>query len=149
MTDPVLLSKTSVAEWLGIGRSTLSGYLANGQIEPHSLAGKARGLVSTSTAPSPISAAILTLSSWKDLTGACVCVFFMDAETAQKFTTLEAVIARLEEQLAAIAPKPCAEVICMKQAAARLGISRHTMRRRALADPSLGKKIGGRWHMSI
>jgi hypothetical protein len=40
MTDRVLLSKTSAAEWLGISRSTLSGYLANGQIEPRSLAGE-------------------------------------------------------------------------------------------------------------
>jgi hypothetical protein len=73
----------------------------------------------------------------------------MDAETAGKFAALETVIARLEEQLAAIAPKPPGEVVCMKEAAARHGVSRHTMRRRALADPSLGQKIGGRWVMSI
>ncbi len=69
----------------------------------------------------------------------------MDAETVEKFRVLEAVIAHLEEQLAAIMPKPSAEVICMKEAAARLGISRHTLRRRVLADPTLGEKIGGRW----
>jgi hypothetical protein len=73
----------------------------------------------------------------------------MDAETAQKFAAIEAMVARLESQLAAIAPKSPGEIICMKEAAARLCVSRHTMRRRALADPSLGKKIGGRWVMSI
>jgi len=69
----------------------------------------------------------------------------MDAETTQKFAALEATVARLTEQLAAIAPKPPGSVICMKAAAGRLGVSRHTLRRRALKDPSLGQKIGGRW----
>lgn len=70
----------------------------------------------------------------------------MDTEIiAQKVRALEAMFTELKEQFAMLAPKPSAEVICMKEAAARLGISRHTMRRRALADPSLGQKVGGRW----
>jgi hypothetical protein len=84
----------------------------------------------------------------------------MDAETIEmKFAALEAVIARHEATVARLAaqlaaPKPSAEVICMKEAAARLGVSRHTLRRRAKADPSLGQKVGGRWqfhseHLSI
>jgi hypothetical protein len=73
----------------------------------------------------------------------------MDPETRNKFLALEDVVAGLQARLDAIAPKQTGSVINMKQAAARLGISRHTMRRRALADPSLGRKIGGRWVMSI
>jgi hypothetical protein len=73
----------------------------------------------------------------------------MDNETRLKFAALEVTIADLKTQLATIAPKPPGEVLCMKEAAARRGISRHTMRRRALADPSLGRKVGGRWVMSI
>jgi predicted double-glycine peptidase len=70
----------------------------------------------------------------------------MDAEIIEKVLALEATVAEFKEQLEGLfASKPSAEVICMKEAAARLGISRHTMRRRALADPSLGRKIGGRW----
>jgi hypothetical protein len=70
----------------------------------------------------------------------------MDAETAARFAAQEAKIADLARQLdELLAPKPPGEVICMKEAAARLGVSRHTLRRRALADPSLGQKIGGRW----
>jgi len=56
------------------------------------------------------------------------------------------VITRLEAQLAGLfAPKSPGKVLCMKEAAARRGVSRHTLRRRALADPNLGQKIGGRW----
>lgn len=71
----------------------------------------------------------------------------MDNETRQKIAELEVVIAEFKLQLADLAPstKPPGRVISMKQAAARLGCSRHTMRRRVLADPSLGQKIGGRW----
>jgi hypothetical protein len=71
----------------------------------------------------------------------------MDPEIVdEKFAALEATVARLEEQLAGLlSPKSSLEVVCMKRAAARLGISRHTLRRRALADPSLGRKVGGRW----
>jgi hypothetical protein len=58
----------------------------------------------------------------------------MDAEIASKFAVLEATIARLEIQLAGLlAPKLSGDVVCMKEAAARLGISRHTMRRRAFS----------------
>ena len=70
----------------------------------------------------------------------------MDNETAEKIADLEATVADLKAQIAGLlAPKPRGEVICMKEAAFRLKVSRHTMRRRALADPSLGQKIGGRW----
>jgi hypothetical protein len=34
------LFRDLAAEWLGISRATLSGYLANGRIEPYSLAGE-------------------------------------------------------------------------------------------------------------
>jgi predicted site-specific integrase-resolvase len=37
--EPILLSKLDASRWLGIDRSTLSGYLRAGQIEPHSLVG--------------------------------------------------------------------------------------------------------------
>jgi hypothetical protein len=70
----------------------------------------------------------------------------MDAETIEKFAAIEATVAELKTQLAClIAPKPKGKVIAMKEAAYRLGISRHTLRRRAMADPTLGRKIGGRW----
>lgn len=70
----------------------------------------------------------------------------MDAEIIEKVLALEAEVAELKAwRDGRDAPKSPGEVVCMKEAAARLGVSRHTMRRRALADLSLGRKIGGRW----
>jgi hypothetical protein len=72
----------------------------------------------------------------------------MDAETAARFAAQEARISDLARQLDAVLnPPPQGKVLCMKEAAARLGVSRHTMRRRALADPSLGHKRGGVWEI--
>jgi hypothetical protein len=69
----------------------------------------------------------------------------MDNETAEKFAELEAVIARLEEQLAGMtAPKPEGKVIMLKQVASGLGISVETLRRRVLRDPTWEKRAG-RW----
>jgi hypothetical protein len=69
----------------------------------------------------------------------------MDAETIEKFATLETTIARLEEQLAGLlAPKPSGDVVMLKQVAPELGISVETLRRRALHDPAWEKRAG-RW----
>jgi hypothetical protein len=150
MTDRILLSKTSAAEWLGISRSTLSGYLANGRIEPHSLAGEgARACLDINRAVADLRRNLdpeqLGRANRRVRLRFFRKVKAMDDETAQKFADLESAVRNLQSQLATIAPKSPGKVICMKEAAARLGISRHTMRRRVLADPTLGEKIGGRW----
>jgi hypothetical protein len=40
MTERILLTKTAAAAWLSISPPTLAGYIREGKIEPHSLAGK-------------------------------------------------------------------------------------------------------------
>lgn len=54
----------------------------------------------------------------------------MDDDAAQKFAALERVVLELQAQLATLAPKSPGRLICMKEAAARSGFSRHTLRRR-------------------
>jgi hypothetical protein len=73
MTDRVLLSKTSAVEWLGISRPTLSGYLANGRIEPHSLAGEgARACLDINRAVADLRRN-LDPERLERATGACAC----------------------------------------------------------------------------
>ena len=42
MRNTVLMSKTSFAEWLGVGQSAVSNYIALGQIRPWSIVGEGR-----------------------------------------------------------------------------------------------------------
>jgi len=54
-----------------------------------------------------------------------------------RFAALEQVMRDLQAQLDALKPHPpIGETICLKEKVARSGWSRHTLVRRALADPS-------------
>jgi hypothetical protein len=65
-----------------------------------------------------------------------------------RLVALEQVVRDLQDQLDALKPsRRAASVICLKEAVARSGWSRHTLVRRALTDPSLGSKRGGVWEI--
>lgn len=77
----------------------------------------------------------------------------MDDETKAAFAAMEALIAAqtteltgVKAELAALKPRAEQEnTISLNAYAARIGFSRESARRRLLADPRLGQKIGGRW----
>jgi hypothetical protein len=72
--------------------------------------------------------------------------WMMDRETAAKFEAVQERLDVLQQQLDELrAPRPTGQTICLKEAAARSGYSTETVRRRLIADPSLGQKRGGRW----
>jgi hypothetical protein len=61
----------------------------------------------------------------------------MDDNTLARLAALEQVVCSLQAPLdTTLGPRPAGQTICLKEAAARSGVSRATMRCRALADNS-------------
>jgi hypothetical protein len=73
----------------------------------------------------------------------------VDDETIAAFAAMEARIVALMNELATLKPRAEQEnTITLVQYAKRIGFSRESARRRLLADPRLGQKIGGRWRVT-
>ena len=68
----------------------------------------------------------------------------LQRENAEKSTKLAEMDARLDALWAVLYP-PAENIVSLKEAAARLGISTEAARRRALRNPAIAQKIGGRW----
>ncbi|MGO9236671.1 MAG: hypothetical protein ACLP4V_22325 [Methylocella sp.] len=66
----------------------------------------------------------------------------MDEETKRALDALKAEIAALK------ARHEPENTISLNAYAARIGFSRESARRRLLADPKLGAKVGGRWRVT-
>jgi len=73
----------------------------------------------------------------------------MDEEAAARLAAQDARIAALATELAAMKRRAEQEnTISLNEYARRIDFSRESARRRLLADPKLGTKIGGRWRVT-
>jgi hypothetical protein len=68
----------------------------------------------------------------------------LDAETAARFAAIEREVEALRRRLEGRARKP---IYTLKAAALDTGMSDETIRRWALEDATLGRKIGGQWEI--